>query len=181
MMVQATASTPATGLLLRDIHLPPNPSWWPLAPGWWGVALVLLAVVAFLLWRWRMHRQRRVLERRMLQEVDVLLAQWHDEPQKLASGLHQLLRRGALRYDVGAAHHHGEDWRRTLAIIPVDAPTLDQLMVLEEAMYRPAVSFDTDITLAAVRRWLVLAWRHRAKGNMTMPASAGRVGGIGHA
>ena len=27
---------------LRDIHLPPAPSWWPPAPGWWLLAFVLL-------------------------------------------------------------------------------------------------------------------------------------------
>ncbi|MBP6325901.1 MAG: DUF4381 domain-containing protein, partial [Dokdonella sp.] len=25
----------ADGPQLRDIHLPPDPSWWPPAPGWW--------------------------------------------------------------------------------------------------------------------------------------------------
>ena len=38
----------AQGPVLRDIHLPPDPSWWPPAPGWWMLAglLLLLALLA---------------------------------------------------------------------------------------------------------------------------------------
>ena len=36
-----------TGPDLRDIHLPPAPSWWPPAPGWWIVAIVLLIAIGF--------------------------------------------------------------------------------------------------------------------------------------
>jgi hypothetical protein len=163
MMLPSTTAAPASGPVLRDIHLPPNPSWWPLAPGWWGVALLLLAIVALAVWAWRKRHERRVLERALLGELDTLSAQWRDEPQKLAAALHQLLRRGALRYDAGAAHRHGDEWRRTLAIIPIDAPTVDRLMTLEDAMYRPGASFDIDATVAATRHWLLLAWRHRAR------------------
>ena len=35
---------------LRDIHLPPAPSWWPPAPGWWLLALVLLIAIALGAW-----------------------------------------------------------------------------------------------------------------------------------
>jgi len=34
----------ATSLPLRDVHLPPIPSWWPLPLGWWLV-LAALAVI----------------------------------------------------------------------------------------------------------------------------------------
>ena len=45
---------------LRDIHLPPAVAFWPPAPGWWLVALiVLLALLAAGLWLRRWHTARR--------------------------------------------------------------------------------------------------------------------------
>jgi hypothetical protein len=37
---------------------------------------------------------------------------------------------------------------------------LDQLALLESAMYRPDASFDTVFAVAATRQWLLMAWRH---------------------
>ncbi len=46
-------------LVLRDVHVPPSPSWWPPAPGWWIVAgAVLLAALAVFVWL--QHRRRRM-------------------------------------------------------------------------------------------------------------------------
>ena len=33
---------------LRDIHLPPEPGFWPPAPGWWILALILVLVASAL-------------------------------------------------------------------------------------------------------------------------------------
>ena len=48
---------------LRDIHLPVEPGWWPPAIGWWLLALMLAAAVAWLAWRlaarWRRFRPAR--------------------------------------------------------------------------------------------------------------------------
>ena len=45
---------------LKDIHLPPEPGLWPLAPGWWVVIILLAAGLALSLW-WaiRCYRSRR--------------------------------------------------------------------------------------------------------------------------
>ena len=48
---------------LRDIHLPPPISWWPLAPGWW--MLIFAGIFAFIyLTRILMQRYRSNLYRR---------------------------------------------------------------------------------------------------------------------
>jgi hypothetical protein len=162
MMVASGNAPVGAGPVLRDIHLPRDPSWWPPAPGWWMLALLLVAVGSISVWWWIRHNRRRAIERGVLAEVDRLAAQWIDQPQQLAAGLHQLLRRGALRYDAEAASAQGNEWRRILAAVSSDDQAmLEQLTILESAMYRPHAAFDKDTTIAATRQWLLLAWRHQ--------------------
>jgi len=157
--MNAPANAQPTGPLLRDIHLPPAPSWWPPAPGWWLLALLIVLAFVAGLWQWRRHRHRRAEERRVLAEVDNALALWREQPQALAAELHQLLRRAAARLDTRAVRQGGEDWRNTLARMPVDAATLQQLLNVEAAMYRPHAMLDAEVAANATRRWLQLAWR----------------------
>ncbi|AIF46839.1 DUF4381 family protein [Dyella japonica] len=161
--MSAPAAAQQNGPSLRDIHLPPPPSWWPPAPGWWGLAVLVIACAAIGIWWWRRRGQRRAAERRVLAEVDQLLALSREQPQALAAGLHQLLRRGALRIDPLAGQLHGDDWRQTLARMPVDGATLEQLHAVETATFRPGASLDADAAANATRRWLALAWRQGHK------------------
>jgi hypothetical protein len=158
-ITQPAATPPTQGPKLRDIHLPPDPSWWPPAPGWWVLAVLLLALLLAGAWLWR--RQQRTVRQRapVLAELDRLLLQHqHDGDQSaLASGLHQLLRRVARRHDALATQQRGEAWRQTLARVPVDVATLNRLLELDQAIYRPQLSFDHAAAVTAVRRWLQLA------------------------
>ena len=43
---------------LRDIHLPETGGFWPPAPGWWVLMLILLALVAAGIWLARRRRQK---------------------------------------------------------------------------------------------------------------------------
>lgn len=98
-----------TRLPLRDVHLPPSPSWWPPAPGWWWLgAIVLLLVLAWLGWRgWRRARRRR-----WLRWFDAESAQG-PLPQQLAA-MSGLLRRAARRRRPGNELLEGEAWLRFL-------------------------------------------------------------------
>jgi hypothetical protein len=97
---------------LRDIHLPAPVSFWPLAPGWWALAAIVVAVAATAAWAWRRHR-RSVL-RLALRELAVLEARYGSEDQRveLAVSLTTLIRRVALRLSTrsGIATLHGEPW-----------------------------------------------------------------------
>lgn len=157
-----SVAAPADGstLILRDIHLPPDPPWWPPAPGWWGLSgVLLLAIAAALLLRRRRGRRYRQ-HARILAEIDRLATAADAE---LAAGLHQWLRRAARAYAPEAVRLRGAAWRQVLAQVPVDDATLDQLLLLERRMYSPAAAFDREAALAATRRWMLLALRQRPK------------------
>jgi hypothetical protein len=157
-----TSDQPApspSGPHLRDIHLPPEPSWWSPAPGWWLLAVLLLALLLAGIWWWRRHRRALRQRRQVLRELD-RLAQQHQrdgDALALASALHQLLRRVARQRDAQAARQRGDAWRQTLARVPVDTATLQQLLALDQQIYRPLASFDHAASVTAVRAWLRLA------------------------
>jgi hypothetical protein len=164
MLVTPDGSPPGAtaGPVLRDIHLPPEPSWWPPAPGWWlllGLVLVLLGSAVW--WRRRRHAARE--RQRVLDEVAQLRTRYQRDANgaRLAGDLHQLLRRVARVHDPLVAQQRGDAWRATLARVPVDAATLQQLVALEQAMYRADAPFDAAHALTAVEAWLRLALRPR--------------------
>lgn len=159
----APAMMPAgahAGPALRDIHMPPPPSWWPLAPGWWmlaGVLLILLVVLAWLVWRWR--RRRRAWAA-IAVELNALESRYQADQQTapLAAGLSQLLRRVVLRCG-GDAHLQGDDWHAELARLAPDAPSPALLDAMCSAQYRPQAVLDGVASIAACRHWLRKAMR----------------------
>lgn len=100
------------GPVLRDIHLPPEPSWWPPAPGWWVLAMLLLLLCAWLLRR--VLRQRRLsLARRSLQHEFDAACVAHPSSTDAAgqvAALSLLLRRATKQYAPQALALRDEDW-----------------------------------------------------------------------
>jgi len=102
---------------LAPAHAPAAAPWWPLAPGWWALAvLVLLALAAWGLvaYRRRLPQQRvRVVA---LQELE-RIAQAGSDDAAFARDLEQLLRRYAVtRFGRATiAQLNGEDWLAFIA------------------------------------------------------------------
>jgi hypothetical protein len=99
---------------LRDIHLPQSVSWWPPAPGWWLLAiLLLLALGVTARWMW-LRYQRGAYRRAGVAELEQLLANWRTSSDTGAflQQLNALLKRVALYSFPGAdvAAMNGAGW-----------------------------------------------------------------------
>lgn len=146
-------------LPLRDIHLPDPIGWWPPAPGWWLLAGVMLAVIAWLFWRWKQQqREERSLEL-ALAELERLQGKHGNNTKDLLRELSVLLRRVAMtQYGRQAVSGlTGSAWVKFLddkAGKPLFAGKLAHL--LTEVPYRPETQAETTALLHAIRQWIKL-------------------------
>jgi hypothetical protein len=99
---------------LKDIHLPESISWWPLAPGWYVVMLLMVFLIVGLAF-WVHQRHLNALAKNQALE---LLKVYQDQYEKdrnaqlLSARISELLKRVALVYYSRAdvASLHGESW-----------------------------------------------------------------------
>jgi len=89
-----------TQLPLRDLHLPDPIGWWPLAPGWWLVLLLVATAIGYGTWRAYQQRLYNRPRRFALRELKRYEAEYleHRNAVTLGKQLSQLLRRGVLAY-----------------------------------------------------------------------------------
>jgi len=172
--VSAVTPTPTPGPALRDIHLPPPPSWWPPAPGWWLLA-ALACVLLFFAVRWLLRHQR---ERRWrwqihaeLERIAAMHAAQADSAQFAAQVSH-LLRRASRLIEPGAVALRDEAW---LAFLDAQLPKTQADAApfrsgagraLIDAPYRRAAdpampAVDTHALLNLARTWLDAALPRR--------------------
>ena len=161
-----TTAQPA--LELRDIHLPDAPSWFPPAPGWWVLAALLLALLAWGTVVALRRRRVRLQRQRVLDALATWQAGLSSEPSPAQlAGIGELLRRLALmRYPRSeVASLSGTAWLRFLDEsggqgLFSDGPG----WVLAEGPYRRKLPPDLDIDglAALVRGWVEKNTGHAA-------------------
>lgn len=162
----------ADGPVLRDIHLP-SAAWWPLAPGWWLLAVLVLLAVAAGVWFARRRMRRRPLAA-ALREIDRLAAAFaHDgDAAALVDGASRLLRRVALRVAPDAAAQAGASWQAFVQSHASDAGTRRALDEFARERFRAQPVLDAPALLAALRAWCRSALRRRMRGSATPRSDA---------
>ena len=145
-------------LPLKDIHLPEPVSWWPPAPGWimLFVLLPLLFLTGFYIYQ-SLKRKTAVKTARKL--LDAIRKENHHNPLTTLIALSALLRRVAIstasRTDVASLN--GQAWLAFLDTSFKDQPFSKGVgRCLADAQYRPALPDDTDMEelFKLCERWL---------------------------
>ena len=106
-------STALNSIYLHDIIPAKAAGFWPPAPGWWILSIVLLLLAYFTSKRLKQYLYQRRFEKRILHELDTLSKNY---PEQLAINISKLLRRVALmRYArEEVASLNGDAWLRFL-------------------------------------------------------------------
>jgi len=147
---------------LRDIHGSPDILWWPPAPGWWVLAVILLAGIVWAGIRLVRDLRRLALQRRVIRQLDTCLENYGNsgDLRSLASSVNLILKRVALRRfgrkEISALH--GNAWAQFLAesARPSAGPSADaeSWQQLAAAPYSELPSLDATASLELARGWV---------------------------
>lgn len=153
------AATSAT-LQLRDIHMPADPVFWPPAPGWWLVAIVVFALLilgGIKGWRLIKIHQQRVRILKLLERLEQ--ATTDSKTPEFLGQLSVLLRRLALmRYPrEQIASLTGDDWLQFLDTSGGNGQFLrgpGRLLADGPYLRKKPDSMDTTALVSLVRSWI---------------------------
>lgn len=145
-------------LLLRDVQLPPPPSWWPLAPGWWLLTAGAVLALSVAIWL----RRRAIRRRREVAALfDAALAQQATPPARIAIAS-EMLRRAARATRPDADRLEGEAWLRFLDARGHGFSNGPGRPLLDGAFRRTVDPAEADAVVAAARaRFIELMGRTR--------------------
>jgi Domain of unknown function (DUF4381) len=142
---------------LKDIHLPPGISWWPLAPGWWLLAgLVIAAALAVVTIN---YIRRRTIRYRALNELNDLRRDESIAAATAAERIAILLKRIVVQRNEtkSLGVEHGHRWIDRLTQQPGGMPA-DVARFLALAPYAHAElianSPDRSTLFTAADRWI---------------------------
>jgi len=139
---------------LRPLHLPDAVSWWPPAPGWWVLALLVLTLAVWL-GRWALKRYRHNAYRRAaLAELEALRSA---QTALFAQHANVLLRRVAIQAfpQTEVRRLSGGEWLGFLdehLKQPMFASALGEDLL--QAAYADQHKYDTEALYQACARWI---------------------------
>ncbi|MBT8449789.1 MAG: DUF4381 domain-containing protein [Gammaproteobacteria bacterium] len=140
-----TAGNPLANL--RDIHLPEQISWWPIAPGWWLLIILSLITIIWLGYKLRQRHQFRNTYRYCQAELATIdqIYQNTNDARAVLSEYSQLLRR-LLILRLGRQHVASQTGKELLATLEeyalTEKLTEEHKALLIDGPYRK----DLDIT-----------------------------------
>ena len=143
---------------LRDIHSPLPVGWWPLAPGWYLLAILLLAAVITVIFLFSRHYLNGRARRQALRLLATYqqMHQQNANSQLSAARISELLKRVALVYfpRTTVASLQGDAW---IMFLNDTSKGLDFKGVRTELLdvpYQPMLNCDLNLLFNLARAWI---------------------------
>ncbi len=163
---------PQQSLQLHDIHLPGDPSIWPLAIGWWLLIAIALLLLVYLFIKVRRHLYIKKYKKMLRNEYAALEKKLKESPDKNhIAEANVLLRRFALAYypDQNTASLTGSDW---LSFLDTTGNTQDFSRgagrILIDAPYRAGdlENYNEDEFIPLIHSWVNQTIRTRVNNRL---------------
>lgn len=150
-------------LELRDIHLPDPVSWWPLAPGWWILILLIVILIAFsiiFIPKLIKKLKHQPASQLALTEFKKIQQQYQSQKnsQLLVQSLSVLLRRVCMTYHSrqSSAGLTGQAWINMLNNInPQHSFSTELINILLTAPYKKQTEFNAQPLLKQCEAWIL--------------------------
>jgi uncharacterized protein DUF4381 len=152
--------TDPASLPLRDIHLPDPVSWWPLAPGWWALLLLLVSAVLLTAYFIRRYRNHKISALYLAnQELERIKTDFNINQDKsnLVKELSELIRRLSISIfpREESAGLTGEEWLKFLDQYSAKNEFDNGIgRVLIEAPYQADPEFNSNELIGLVSTWI---------------------------
>ena len=145
-------------LELRDIHLPDAVSWWPLAPGWWLLGILILLIL-FIFPKIIKRIKSKPINRTALLEFKKIeyAFQQHQDNTRLAQDISVLLRRICISYKSreDVASLTGYEWLSQLNKMTNNNAFSEQIgEILFNAPYQKQSQFNSNELINSCKNWI---------------------------
>jgi len=143
---------------LKDIHLPEPVGFWPIAPGWYGlIILLLLGILGLTYFIQRQHKNARA-KKQALQLLDSYKVQYEQDKnaQLMSSRISELLKQVALVYFPRSevASLHGESWIEFLNNTSKGIDFNPVKLMLLEVPFKSTATLDLTPLIVKAAQWI---------------------------
>lgn len=143
---------------LKDIHLPEAVSWWPLAPGWYALALLITLLLGFAIYLSYKHHKNSLAKKQALELLACYEEQYKKDgnAQLTSARISELLKRVALVYypRQQVASMHGESWLEFLQQSSKHINFNEVRALLLESPFKTGERVDLTPLLRSAQLWI---------------------------
>lgn len=157
---------------LRDVHLPAEVSWWPLAYGWWILIVLSALGVTALIYYFFRNRKQNAYRHSAIRELNIAytLCQQKNDVAAYLQSANAILKRSVLHFSKqhDAASQSGQAWLNTLARSTSGELSLELKDALASQVYRANAQADINLVHRELCNWLRT---HQTKARLPMHGS----------